>query len=201
MTADSARLRLGRPRTRTSSAIVSGFLPSVMERIHSSDIGLVIWRRFTRLNLLVSASTVLMGQPFTLTVTDTPDVAARRLCRDLTLFHWALYGDFRRLARRFSALTASSVVRMRLEHVIDDSCRKFHVDAVGLRLLCTYAGPGTEWIDPGGKIRRMTTMEVAIFKGSAFPGAGPRILHRSPPLSSGTFVGPSRLVLCIDAVS
>ena len=168
---------------------------------HSSDIGLVIWRRFTRLNLLVSASTVLMGQPFTLTVTDTPDVAARRLCRDLTLFHWALYGDFRRLARRFSALTASSVVRMRLEHVIDDSCRKFHVDAVGLRLLCTYAGPGTEWIDPGGKIRRMTTMEVAIFKGSAFPGAGPRILHRSPRLSSGTVVGQTRLVLCIDAVS
>ena len=146
MTADSARLLLGRRRTRTSSPIVSGFLPSVMERIHSSDIGLVIWRRFTRLNLLVSASTVLMGQPFTLTVTDTPDVAARRLCRDLTLFHWALYRDFRQLARRFAALTASSVVRMRLEHVIDDSCREFHVDAVGLRLLCTYAGPGTEWI-------------------------------------------------------
>jgi len=201
MTADSARLLLGRRRTRTSSPIVSGFLPCVMERIHSSDIGLVIWRRFTRLNLLVSASTVLMGQPFTLTVTDTPDVAARRLCRDLTLFHWALYRDFRQLARRFAALTASSVVRMRLEHVIDDSCRKFHVDAVGLRLLCTYAGPGTEWIDPGGKIRRMTTMEVAIFKGSAFPAAGPRILHRSPPLSSGAFVGQSRLVLCIDAVS
>ena len=201
MTAASARLLLERRRTRTSSAIVSGFLPSVMERIHSSDIGLVIWRRFNRLNLLVSASTVLMGQPFTLTVTDTPDVAARRLCRDLTLFHWSLYADFRRLARRFSALSASSVVRMWLEHVIDDSCRKFHVDAVGLRLLCTYAGPGTEWIDPGGKIRRMTTMEVAIFKGAAFPGAGPRVWHRSPPLGAGTFVGQSRLVLCIDAVS
>jgi hypothetical protein len=142
-----------------------------------------------------------MGQPFTLTITDTPDMAARRLCRDLTLFHWPLYADFRRLAGRFSALTASPVVRMRLEHVIDDSCRKFHVDAVGLRLLCTYAGPGPEWIDPGGKIRRMTTMEVAVFKGSAFPGAGQPVLHRSPPLSSGTFVGQSRLVFCIDAVS
>lgn len=117
-------------------------MPSVMARINSSDVGLVIWRRFTRLNLLVSASAVLMGQPFTLTITDTPDMATRRLCRDLTLFHWPLYADFRRLAGRFSALTASSVVQMRLEHVIDDACRKFHVDAVGLRLLCTYAGPG-----------------------------------------------------------
>jgi Protein of unknown function (DUF1826) len=47
----------------------------------------------------------------------------------------------------------------------------------------------------------MTTMEVAIFKGAAFPGAGPRILHRSPPLSAGTLAGQSRLVLCIDAMS
>jgi hypothetical protein len=90
---------------------------------------------------------------------------------------------------------------MRLEHVIDDPCRKFHVGSVGLRLLCTYAGPGTEWIEPGGNIRRMTTMEVAVFKGSAFLGAGPRVLHRSPPVSSGTFVDQSRLVLCIDALS
>ncbi len=46
----------------------------------------------------------------------------------------------------------------------------------------------------------MTAMEVAVFKGAAFPGAGPRVLHRSPPLSTGTLVGQSRLVLCIDAV-
>ncbi|MCB8882972.1 DUF1826 domain-containing protein [Acidisoma cellulosilytica] len=175
-------------------------MPSVLDRIHSSDTGLAIWRRFTRLNLLVSASTLLTRPPFTLTIADAPEMAARRLCHDLLLFHWALYADFRRLATRFSTLAASPVVRMRLEHVTDDSCGKFHVDAVGLRLLCTYVGPGTEWVDPGGKIRRMTTMEVAVFKGSAFPGAGPRVLHRSPPLSTGTLVGQSRLVLCIDAV-
>jgi hypothetical protein len=75
------------------------------------------------------------------------------------------------------------------------------MDTVGLRMLCTYAEPGTEWIDPEGKIRRMTTMEVAVFKGSAFPGARPRVLHRSPPIGAGIFVGPSRLVLYIDAVS
>jgi Protein of unknown function (DUF1826) len=176
-------------------------MPSVLDRIHSADSGLAIWQRFTRRNLLISASAVLMRPPFTLTVVDTPDMAARRLCHNLLLFHWPLYADFRRLALRFAALSASPVVRMRLEHVVDDSCRKFHVDTVGLRLLCTYAGPGTEWIDAEGKIRRMTTMEVAVFKGSAFPAAGPRILHRSPPLSAGAFVGQSRLVLCIDAAS
>ena len=176
-------------------------MPSVLNRIHSPDTGLAIWQRFTRLNLLVSASTLLTRPPFTLTIADAPDMAARRLCHDLLLFHWPLYADFRRLATRFSTLAESPIVRMRLEHVTNDSCRKFHVDAVGLRLLCTYAGPGTEWVDRGGKIRRMTTMEVAVFKGSAFPGSGPRVLHRSPPLDTGMFVGQSRLLLCIDAVS
>jgi hypothetical protein len=127
--------------------------------------------------------------------------SSRRLCHDLLLFHWPLYADFRRLAGCFARLVSSVTVRMQLEHVTDDSCRKFYVDAVGLRLLCTYAGPGTEWIDAGGNVRRMAPMEVAIFKGSAFAGAGPRVLHRSPPVSTGALAGHSRIVLCIDAVS
>ena len=43
-------------------------------------------------------------------------------------------------------------------------------------------------------------MEVGVFKGSAYPDGAPRVLHRSPPLSAGTLVGQSRLVLCIDTV-
>jgi hypothetical protein len=42
----------------------------------------------------------------------------------------------------------------------------------------------------------LATMEVAIFKGLAFPGKGPRVLDRSPPLTGWSWV-----VLCIDAVS
>ena len=178
------RVLFERRRAEASSAIVSGFMPSVLERIHSADAGLVIWRRFTRLNLLISASALLMRPPFTLRVIGTPTMAARRLCHDLMLFQWLLYTDFRRLAARFATLAASPVVQMRLEHVTDDACCRFHVDAVGLRLLCTYAGPGTEWMEFRGKIRRMTAMEVAVFKGSPYAGAGPRVLHRSAPVRS-----------------
>jgi glutathione S-transferase len=28
-----------------------------------------------------------------------------------------------------------------------NACRKFHADYVGLRILCTYAGPGTDGVD------------------------------------------------------
>lgn len=201
MTHGISRLLSRQRRSEQPLSVAHGFMASVLDRIHSPDVGLAIWHRFTRLSLLVSASALQAQPPFTLTISDTPDRATRRLSHDLLLFHWPLYADFRRLATRFSTLAASPVVRMRLEHVIDDSCRKFHVDAVGLRLLCTYAGPGTEWVDDAGRIRRMASMEVAVFKGSAFPGAGPRVLHRSPPLSTGTHAGQSRLVLCIDSVS
>jgi hypothetical protein len=182
------------------SPVASGFLPSVLDRVRSPETGLVIWQRCTRLNLRVSALTLMSRPAFTVTVTGSPEMAARGLCQELTLFHWLLYADFRRLAQRLAALAGAGRVRMRFEHVINDACRKFHVDAVGLRLLCTYAGPGTEWVDAGGKVRRLAAMEVAVFKGAAFPDEGPRVLHRSPPLSTGTLTGQSRLVLCIDTV-
>jgi hypothetical protein len=201
MTRGVAAQHTGKRSAPARSPVVRGFMPSVLDRIHSSDISLAIWQRYTRSNLRISASALLMGPPFTKSATGGPDLAARRLCRDLLLVHWPLYADVRRLAGRFARIASSPVVRIRLEHVTDDSCQKLHVDAVGLRLLCTYAGPGTEWVDSSGKIRRITTMEVAIFKGSAFLGARPPVLHRSPPLSTGIFIGQSRLVLCIDAVA
>ncbi len=178
--------------------VAFGSLPGVLERVRKPETGVAIWRRRTRLHLHASALTLLSRPAFTVAATGSPELASRALCHDLTVFHWPLYADFRRLAQRLASLASSPAVRMRFEHVVDDSCRKFHIDAVGLRLLCTYAGAGTEWLDRRGTVRRMATMEVGIFKGSAYPDAGPRVLHRSPPLSAGTLAGQSRLVLCID---
>lgn len=142
------------------SPVASGFLPRVLERVQTAETGLAIWQRCTRLNLRVSALTLLSRPSFTVIAIGSPDAAARELCHELPLFHWPLYADFRRLAHRLTGLTGSPRVRMRFEHVVDDSCRKFHVDAVGLRLLCTYAGAGTEWVDGGGRVRRLGTMQV-----------------------------------------
>ena len=98
------RVLFERRRAEVPSAIVSGFTPSVLERIHSADAGLVIWRRFTQLNLLISTSALLMRPPFPLRVIGTPTAATRLWCHDLMLFQWLLYTDFRRLAARFLPL-------------------------------------------------------------------------------------------------
>jgi len=178
--------------------MMKGLTSSILGEVQSPGIGMVIWQRFFNRRRLFAAAPLLMGPPFTWWSEGTPGIAARALFQGLPSLHWALYSDIRKLAEFFAKISGSPVVKLRLEHVTDDACRKFHVDHVGMRLLCTYIGPGTEWIDATGKVKRMSPMDVAIFKGETCPVPGPRIRHRSPPLSHLPPARRSRLVLCVD---
>ena len=179
-------------------SVARGVTPSVLCRVHSPQIGAAMWRRFGRRRILFSAYPLLMGPPFTWWAEGVPSAAVRDLFRETPFFPWALCLDVRRLALCFAKATGETKVRLRLEHVTDDACRKFHVDQVSFRLLCTYVGPGTEWIDDSGIVRHMWPMEVGLFKGARVPGGGPRVLHRSPPMTRLAPKRRSRLVLCID---
>lgn len=121
-----------------------------------------------------------------------------------------LVADIADLAERFANVIASDRLRLRLETVDDNACRRFHRDCVPLRLLTTYRGPGTDWVRPdfaelalahaddySGPTERMATYDVAIFKGCGFHGqihdAG--VVHRSPPIAD---TGTTRLLLCLN---
>lgn len=118
--------------------------------------------------------------------------------------------DVKLLVSAFARITRSDLVDVRLECVSDDACWKFHRDCVEARLLTTYRGPTTEWVQPEqasaaleaqtgftGPIERLGANDVALFKGScAGPGTG--IVHRSPPIM-GT--GQTRLLLCLNKPS
>ncbi len=118
-----------------------------------------------------------------------------------------LVGDIHDLVTAFARITGSDLVDVRLERVSDDACWKFHRDYVAARLLTTYRGPGTEWVQPeqaeqalkdqreyNGPIAHFRNNDVAIFKGSC-AGDGSGIVHRSPPIA-GT--GQTRLLLCLN---
>jgi hypothetical protein len=121
--------------------------------------------------------------PFSELARGTPAAAVRTLMRRFPPTSLALGSDIEALAELFLRVTGASEVRLHLEHVADDACRCHHVDAVRLRMLCTYAGPGTEWLDSWSRTHRMAVMQVGIFKGTPFPNNGLRVLHRSPPVS------------------
>ena len=121
-----------------------------------------------------------------------------------------LINDIDDLVWAFARITRSDLVDVRLERVSDDACWKFHRDCVEARLLTTYRGPGTEWVQPdraeqalldqkeySGPIEHFRNNDVAIFKGSC-AGEGSGIVHRSPPVA-GT--GHTRLLLCLNQQS
>jgi len=101
-------------------------------------------------------------------------------------------------------------------------CPRFHIDRVGIRMLCTYRGPGTEWLDDRyadrtflgsnaltemytgsglildqAAIHSAPTFAVVLLKGSLWQGnAGKGVIHRSPQIEDGS----SRVLVAMDAI-
>jgi hypothetical protein len=121
-----------------------------------------------------------------------------------------LTDDIIDLVDTYTAITGTKVVDIRLERITDDACRRFHRDRVRMRLLTTYLGPGSEWVEPPyaeialrneGRfcipIRRLDSDDVAIFRGCLDdPARG--LAHRSPPIEA---TGETRLLLCLNEPS
>lgn len=126
--------------------------------------------------------------------TGTPDCAERN----------RLIDDVGALASIFAGLMRPPWLRLRFDVVDTNACRKFHVDAVTARLICTYRGTGTEYgtgqnqEDPK-RIFTVPTGSPILLRGSLWPEQpASGLLHRSPPIE-GT--GETRLLLVLDPVS
>ena len=93
----------------------------------------------------------------------------------------------------------SPTYTVRVEHVSDDACRRFHKDRTDVRMITTYRGRGTQWINadqatPETEISELETGEIGAFLGQREGGPG-CILHRSPPTAP---LDLSRLLLVVD---
>lgn len=109
--------------------------------------------------------------------------------------------DILNLAEQFAALMDTQYLRLRLDVVNTNACRKFHIDAITARLICTYRGTGTQYgtAAMGEDPREIFTVPKGapfLMRGTAWPSqpaAG--LLHRSPQIE-GT--GETRFVLVLD---
>lgn len=113
-----------------------------------------------------------------------------------------LIGDAGALALIYSQVMGSDHVRVRFDVSDGVMCPKFHLDHVPARLLCTYRGPGTQYVpevhlEDSKQIGNMKTGAVGIFRGTKWMSEErSSLLHRSPAIQPGK--GP-RLLLVIDA--
>ena len=114
-----------------------------------------------------------------------------------------LVADIVSLSQMFSDLMGVTHLRLRLSVVTTNACRKFHVDAITSRLLCTYRGTGTQYgMSVSGenptRVFTVQTGALVLLRGTLWPAQpSSGLLHRSPPIE-GT--GESRLVLVVDPI-
>jgi hypothetical protein len=186
--------------------------PMVLFETLRPAINLAIWHRPLPAPFSRSLDGLMRHAPFCHTAEAAPADAVDAIAAALPAAAPVdLLVDMERLAVIFAGLIGSDTIRMRLEAITGPACHRWHADAVGLRLLTTYRGPGTEWLalggggetarglngGPKGPLRAaIPTGAIAILKGEGYPGnAGWGCIHRSPPAGPGA---RARLLLCLD---
>lgn len=202
--------------------VVEGYGDCVLTRVRRPEVGLAVWHRDAAASCAAwldrLAPDRLPSGRLLLRPRQVPEALAELFaaCRTPAAPARAwLAEDIAGLAALYAGLRGLERVDLRLQAVDHDACWKFHRDAVALRLLTTYRGPGTEWVAAAdaaralrlqrryaGALRSLPRFAVALFKGltadAAGGGEGAGVVHRSPPVAGS---GTTRLLLCIDAPS
>ncbi len=157
------------------------------------------WIDELRPDQLPATRTVLRGEAVGEAVQHICDIAGMDKCAERT---W-LVEDIADLSIRFAEIMQSPYLRLRLGVVNTNACRKFHIDAIMARLICTYRGTGTQYgVSTDGKepqkVFTVATGAPMVMRGTRWPeNPASSLLHRSPPIEGS---GETRLVLVLDPV-
>lgn len=195
---------------------ITGDRAECLTEIFRDEVNLAVWKRALRPGVARFAAklTGCAGQMERFICLSEGDSAA------LVLPGWALemdgaeawVADADQLIGMYRCLFEPETVGLRLHVLKGTMCPRFHVDRVPVRLLCTYQGVGTEWLQeervtrpdkPGplpdqpvadSNVNRLATGAIGLLKGEAWEGnEGRGLVHRSPAPGDSP-----RLVLALD---
>lgn len=192
--------------------------PEQLESMRLQHVNLAIWKRSADPTMLPIIQW-LAKDPFELEYKTNIEDVSRSLHKHITAplefeqSRYRLIADIQRLAVMFADYAVTRSIRLIVESVHDVPCPRFHQDNVPLRLICTYAGAGTEWLENsnvnthadccGGsvvrdksRIQQLKPFEVALMKGKLWPNNDMGIYHRSPKPEADQ----PRLVVKMDVV-
>ncbi|WP_060519728.1 DUF1826 domain-containing protein [Pseudomonas sp. NBRC 111134] len=193
---------------------VFGETPLVLTDVLQDGVNLAVWRRRLPPQLADFAELVVsLGQPLSdqwvMDVDEQQMPVMSDLLREAADLqgYEAFVADVAWLVAAYTCLVGARRVGLRLRVLTGPMCPRFHVDNVPLRLLTTYAGPGSEWLReqesprgelhtaqvPVNNIQKLHVGEVAVLKGEKWQGnEGAGLVHRSPSGQQG------RLLLSLD---
>lgn len=205
--------------TVTRPVTVQNTHPECLTEIFREDVNLTVWQRE------LSQDCRVFSDQFATQVGKYNRFVALEKSQSIweLLPKWALelkgieswLADVEDVVEMYRCLFEPDALGVRLQVLDTTMCPRFHIDRVPARLLVTYSGRGTEWIDendversssPGqlpeqsvssSRIKEIPTGAVAILKGEAWVGnEGRGIVHRSPAPGSAP-----RLLLSLDWLS
>lgn len=171
----------------------TGWTDSEVARIHEANTDVLVVRRPLPVDC---GNLIARGRVDEVRFKTTARGAPTRIGHGLDRLGMKTPGDARaRLADDILGLVCGMLevfawpkVEVRLDLTDTQSCPKFHCDNVSVRLVTTYAGPGTEYIetDAPDSIHRAAPGALVFLKGHRHPTHGHAILHRSPPVRPGS---------------
>lgn len=200
--------------------------PNVLSDIYREDTNIVIWQRNLSHELMLAVDDFLQRNDKKAAVLavnpeNTHDVLKKTFGESEALT--TLSNDITLLVDMFCCLFDLKQAGLRLTVLDRAMCPRFHVDRIPCRLVTTYQGIATEWLNHAivdrtklgagnqGKsdeqsglfnnledINRLTEGDVALLKGEHWDetqGAG--LVHRSPPVSADE----RRLLLTLDFIN
>ena len=195
----------------------------VLADIYQDDINLAIWQRNLSPEISDAAKHLLASDhTFRISTSVTPDDTYEALYDTLGSNTAAelISRDIEEVVGMFCCLFELEQVGLRLTTLDKAMCPKFHVDRVPCRLITTYGGTATEWLQHSvadrsklgmgaeGKkdhesgiysdesdIQQLSEGDVALLKGESWIGnEGGGLVHRSPQVDSDS----KRLVMTLD---
>ncbi|MDO7898517.1 DUF1826 domain-containing protein [Pseudomonas citrulli] len=199
---------------------VQGDTPLTLAQVLDDDTNLAVWQRQLPAHIGDFAAMVLaMDSPLAESrVIEWPDDDAAPNLEGLASGFRDLHGyegfvtDVAWLVSAFGCLLGARRIGLRLRTLDKAMCPRFHVDHVPVRLLTTYAGVGSQWLEEGVMDRRrlaepaaepvdprviqqLRSGDVGLLKGEKWHGnEGRGLVHRSPQLAPGQ----RRLILTLD---
>lgn len=196
-----------------TETINSDFHPSALTEIYQDMVSMSVWKRQLDTGVEAYAQTLLnQKRCFQTRFIQSPLRVAEQLEKELPLnkHRQSYIEDVALVVDMFACLFDIESIGIRMAVLDAAMCPKFHVDRVPCRLVCTYAGAGTEW-HPNEQVRRfedgtleplpeakpqtLSMGDVALLKGEAWEGnEGRGLVHRSPSATGTT----RRLLLTLD---
>ncbi len=178
--------------------------------VNSEDNSLSIKRKKNQEIQAYLEKVLLEIKSFEFSITHPDDMKEMRSAVEKILPDWAeglekklFIDDMMELCKFFQEITITKMLNVKLQVVKDNMCRLFHEDNNHQRLLCTYLGSGTEWIEDSfvnrkrlgkgdnrrviqdwDKVQHAENFEVIVLRGKLFAGIKKGAVHRSPPLKS-----------------